>query len=246
MALRSRAAAACIPCKMSKMKCGDARPCARCQKRAASCVDLKLDIGGKQSGNDVNRSGLVHSTLLPVPPDNGSNSDKCISLDKAVSSWIPDVTTDVHKKGAGNNPFPETSSGSAVSFLPASAQINTSFLQQGMALMKPQSLHGGTSYSDGMDAWANVPLMRCTVWPQQDISTHNTLQSTSDSRKERFSVSSDAGVERTRLAAANVLQGAAGENELRPTGLGVGGGGGPRAGGPVPGGLAALGRGGGD
>ena len=135
-----------------------------------------------------------------------------------MSSWIPDVTTDVYKKGAGNNPFPETSSAPAVSFLPASAQINISFLQQGMALMKPQSLHGGTYYSDGVGAWANVPLMRCTVWPQQDIPIHNTLQSTSDSRKERFLVSSDAGVERTHLAEANVLQGAAGGNEQRPTG----------------------------
>jgi hypothetical protein len=39
MAKRSRAAAACLPCKASKAKCSDYRPCARCKKGKETCSD---------------------------------------------------------------------------------------------------------------------------------------------------------------------------------------------------------------
>jgi hypothetical protein len=41
MALRSRAAAACLPCKSRKAKCSDCRPCTRCKKAGGAliCID---------------------------------------------------------------------------------------------------------------------------------------------------------------------------------------------------------------
>ncbi len=43
MALRSRAAVACLLCKASKARCSDYRPCARCKKTEAEmCTDLPL------------------------------------------------------------------------------------------------------------------------------------------------------------------------------------------------------------
>ena len=41
MAQRSRAAAACLPCKASKTRCNDYRPCARCKK--AGIIQLCMD-----------------------------------------------------------------------------------------------------------------------------------------------------------------------------------------------------------
>ncbi len=42
MAQRSRAAAACLPCKANKSRCSDFRPCARCNKLGSTvCKDLQ-------------------------------------------------------------------------------------------------------------------------------------------------------------------------------------------------------------
>jgi hypothetical protein len=43
MAQRSRAAAACLPCKANKARCSDYRPCARCKKAGAEslCTDMQ-------------------------------------------------------------------------------------------------------------------------------------------------------------------------------------------------------------
>ena len=47
MAKRSRAAAACLPCKTSKSRCSDYRPCARCKKSATVvCMDPPVPNAG--------------------------------------------------------------------------------------------------------------------------------------------------------------------------------------------------------
>ena len=44
MATRSRAEAACLPCKVKKAKCNDFRPCARCLNSGPRlCMDGRLD-----------------------------------------------------------------------------------------------------------------------------------------------------------------------------------------------------------
>jgi hypothetical protein len=51
MALRTRAAAACMPCKANKARCSDYRPCARCKKAGAEsyCIDLQSEARPCQS-----------------------------------------------------------------------------------------------------------------------------------------------------------------------------------------------------
>jgi hypothetical protein len=44
LAKRSRAAAACLPCKATKSKCSDFRPCARCSElKTKVCLDLQAE-----------------------------------------------------------------------------------------------------------------------------------------------------------------------------------------------------------
>ncbi len=49
MAQRSRAAAACLPCKANKSRCSDFRPCARCNKSGTKlCTDLQSESFAKE------------------------------------------------------------------------------------------------------------------------------------------------------------------------------------------------------
>ena len=65
MAKRTRAVAACIPCKTRKTKCNDSRPCTSCiATRPEACVDGILD--------GTERSASVYpdsNTLLPNPAE---------------------------------------------------------------------------------------------------------------------------------------------------------------------------------
>jgi hypothetical protein len=44
LAKRTRASAACLPCKAKKVKCNDYRPCARCRTSPDVCIDENADI----------------------------------------------------------------------------------------------------------------------------------------------------------------------------------------------------------
>jgi hypothetical protein len=44
LAKRTRASAACLPCKAKKIKCSDYRPCARCRTSPDICIDENADI----------------------------------------------------------------------------------------------------------------------------------------------------------------------------------------------------------
>ena len=60
LAKRTRASAACLPCKTKKAKCSDYRPCARCQKSPGlgdQCVDENPDITSNMYPANMTRAG---------------------------------------------------------------------------------------------------------------------------------------------------------------------------------------------
>ena len=63
MAQRSRAAAACLPCKASKTRCNDYRPCARCKKAGIpqQCMDPQLQQ--KSASSDMVRLSSTSSMI---------------------------------------------------------------------------------------------------------------------------------------------------------------------------------------
>ncbi len=67
MAKRTRALAACLPCKAKKSKCNDYRPCARCKDNVDLCIDGNPDItsnmypaGMAQASRPSGRSVMTH------------------------------------------------------------------------------------------------------------------------------------------------------------------------------------------
>ncbi len=83
MAQRSRAAAACLPCKANKSKCSDFRPCTRCKRlRTKVCADphSELSAGTKMLpivigvyGNSAN--SIYYSTTSSIILESHPNID---------------------------------------------------------------------------------------------------------------------------------------------------------------------------
>ncbi len=69
MAKRSRAFAACLPCKAKKAKCNDYRPCARCQRSPGEeCIDDDPEITSAMYPANLYRassSGLRDNSAAP-------------------------------------------------------------------------------------------------------------------------------------------------------------------------------------
>ena len=87
MAQRSRAAAACLPCKATKSKCSDFRPCVRCKMLERACQDLQTDsfaksepltisAGWDERENSSNAS--LHSDT-PTIIDSSTFMPKCVN-----------------------------------------------------------------------------------------------------------------------------------------------------------------------
>ncbi len=52
--VRVRVAAACLPCKLSRTKCNDYRPCSRCRtSRPAQCVESSISTNGLSFDNEI-------------------------------------------------------------------------------------------------------------------------------------------------------------------------------------------------
>jgi hypothetical protein len=75
MAKRSRAAAACLPCKTSKSRCSDYRPCARCKKSTAlPCMDLPTPKAASNTSigclpmMDINEASMCMQSSAVVAP----------------------------------------------------------------------------------------------------------------------------------------------------------------------------------
>ncbi len=62
MAQRSRAAAACLPCKTSKARCSDYRPCARCKKTGGT--DICTDSQSALQNTSLENIGTFSSYIL--------------------------------------------------------------------------------------------------------------------------------------------------------------------------------------
>jgi hypothetical protein len=93
LAKRSRASAACLPCKAKKARCNDYRPCARCQRSPGEvCIDDNPEItssmyhalmmrassaSSNQGSMPVRRS--FHAAIVPDSSQNG-NSDAFASF----------------------------------------------------------------------------------------------------------------------------------------------------------------------
>jgi hypothetical protein len=60
MAQRTRAAIACPPCKASKAKCSDYRPCARCKKAGGDEICLDLCLESRKSFEGTNGSSASY------------------------------------------------------------------------------------------------------------------------------------------------------------------------------------------
>ena len=68
LAKRSRASAACLPCKAKKAKCNDYRPCARCQRSPGEeCIDDNPEITSSMYPANIMRASSASS-------DQGSTS----------------------------------------------------------------------------------------------------------------------------------------------------------------------------
>jgi hypothetical protein len=75
MATRSRSEAACVPCKVRKIKCSDSRPCSRCSSEdPGGCFDRSSDVevvraaGGRYSEQCWVPSELIHKSSIIVEP----------------------------------------------------------------------------------------------------------------------------------------------------------------------------------
>jgi hypothetical protein len=82
MAKRSRASAACLLCRTSKIRCSDYRPCARCKKSATEvCIDLPIAKTGHMSMMDINKANIrmyqqSSTDIAPVVMSGAIGSDR--------------------------------------------------------------------------------------------------------------------------------------------------------------------------
>ena len=94
LAQRSRAAAACPPCKKSKLRCSDYRPCARCKKSGLDvCMDFPVSNRGYQHATDIYQMSVSMDSQPPAQdaPRSGSISG---ALGSDRSAEIKPATTD--------------------------------------------------------------------------------------------------------------------------------------------------------
>ena len=60
LAKRTRASAACLPCKSKKAKCNDYRPCARCQRSPGEvCIDDNPEITSNMYPANITRACIA-------------------------------------------------------------------------------------------------------------------------------------------------------------------------------------------
>jgi hypothetical protein len=87
MAQRSRAAAACLPCKAGKARCNDYRPCARCKK--AGINGLCVDPQSKQPGASLNVGKLSSISSMSNPVFDGPTPSFTPSVNARQSDQSP-------------------------------------------------------------------------------------------------------------------------------------------------------------
>jgi hypothetical protein len=164
MAQRTRAAAACLPCRITKSKCGDKRPCARCQKSGRDmCFELPTASSNFMHTKNERERALPLSLYAATSMNPGYTYDKFV-MRSIIRSGSDSLFSYQEQSNASSQPIPAVASLIRVSSLPITAVplawSETALMQQGNARMNPL---GGLDNAVGMrcgDSSGSPPLHR--------------------------------------------------------------------------------------